>query len=242
MKCCVESVDVKANWGKQAWMNQKKSFPVAFHGMCDMHDKRKLPDRASSGICFQFGDFASMQSGSFLHSENLQIKNKFKLHAMASKAVRCLKLNEKCVHFSRGFPQSLTNSQWMIGHGTHCNKRQKNPCWNDLLDHVKELNDQLMKLANFHLGDNVKAQLTDDMLPGATSSIADACLEVTDATCVTMATMRSMICKHVVKTERQTNNLEMSAMTILKMTRQERSRNHCQSHVQERKSWSGSCQ
>ena len=85
---------------------------------------------------------------------------------------------------------------------------KKNPRWNDLLDHVKELNDQLMALANFHLGDNVKAQLTDDMLPRATSSIADACLEVTDATCVMMATMRSIICKHVAETERRSNNLE----------------------------------
>ena len=85
---------------------------------------------------------------------------------------------------------------------------KKNPRWNDLLDHVEELNDQLMALANFCLGDNVKAQLTDDMLPRATSSIADACLEVTDATCVTMATMRSIICKHVAETERRSNNLE----------------------------------
>ena len=85
---------------------------------------------------------------------------------------------------------------------------KKNPRWNDLLDHVKELNDQLMALANFYLGDNVKAQLTDDMLPRATSSIADACLEVTDATCVMMATMRSIICKHVAETERRSNNLE----------------------------------
>merc|ERR1712207_107222 len=65
-----------------------------------------------------------------------------------------------------------------------------------------------MALENFHLGDNVKAQLTDDMLPGATSSIADACLEVMDATCVMMATMRSIICKHVAETERRSNNLE----------------------------------
>ena len=85
---------------------------------------------------------------------------------------------------------------------------KKNPRWNDLLDHAKELNDQLMALANFHLGDDVKARLTDDMLPRATSSIADACLEVTDATCVIMATMRSIIFKHVVETESQTNNLE----------------------------------
>ena len=37
----------------------------------------------------------------------------------------------------------------------------------------------------------------DDVLPTATSSIADACLEVTDATCVVMATMRSIIHNHV---------------------------------------------
>jgi len=65
-----------------------------------------------------------------------------------------------------------------------------------------------MALANFHLGDDVKARLTDDMLPRATSSIADACLEVTDATCVIMATMRSIIFKHVVEIESRTNNLE----------------------------------
>ena len=88
---------------------------------------------------------------------------------------------------------------------------KKNPRWNDLLDHVKELNDQLMALANFHLGDNVKAQLTDDMLPGATSSIADACLEVTDATCVIMATMRSIICKHVVETKGWAKNLQIGS-------------------------------
>ena len=85
----------------------------------------------------------------------------------------------------------------------------KNPRWNDLLDHAKELNDQLLALANFYLGDNVKARLTDDdMMCRATSSIADACLEVTDATCVIMATMRSIICKHVDETQRQTDNLE----------------------------------
>ena len=40
--------------------------------------------------------------------------------------------------------------------------------------------------------------MTDDNeLPTATSSIADACLEVTDATCVVMATMRLIIHNHV---------------------------------------------
>ena len=71
-----------------------------------------------------------------------------------------------------------------------------NPHWDDLLEHVKQLNDQLLALAHFHLGK--KKKLTDDnVLPTATSSIADACLEVTDATCVVMATMRSIIHNHV---------------------------------------------
>ena len=71
-----------------------------------------------------------------------------------------------------------------------------NPHWDDLLEHVKQLNDQLLALAHFYLGK--KKKLTDDnVLPTATSSIADACSEVTDATCVVMATMRSIIHNHV---------------------------------------------
>ena len=71
-----------------------------------------------------------------------------------------------------------------------------NPHWDNLLEHVKQLNDQLLALAHFHLGK--KKLLTDNnVLPMATSSIADACSEVTDATCVVMATMRSIIHKHV---------------------------------------------
>ena len=82
---------------------------------------------------------------------------------------------------------------------------KNNPHWNDLLDHVRKLNDQLVTLANFHLGNNVKAQLTDDeVMRRATGSIADACLEVVDATCVTVATMRSIIAKHNLETKRST--------------------------------------
>ena len=73
----------------------------------------------------------------------------------------------------------------------------KNPHWNALLEHVRELNSKLAELANFYLGNNVMSRLKDDnALPKATSSIASACLEVTDATCVMMATMRSIILKH----------------------------------------------
>ena len=83
-----------------------------------------------------------------------------------------------------------------------------NPRWNDLLDHVNELNDQLVALANFYLGDDVKPPITDDgMLFRATNSIADACSEVTDATCVVAATMRSIICKHVIETKGRAKNL-----------------------------------
>ena len=67
-----------------------------------------------------------------------------------------------------------------------------NPHWDNLLEHVKQLNDQLLALAHFHPGK--KKLLTDNnVLPTATSSIADACLEVTDATCVVMASMRLII-------------------------------------------------
>ena len=72
-----------------------------------------------------------------------------------------------------------------------------NPHWNELLEHVRELNHKLIKLANFYLGNDVMAQLTNEnRLAKATSSIASACLEVTDATCVIMATMRSIILKN----------------------------------------------
>ena len=89
---------------------------------------------------------------------------------------------------------------------------KSNPCWNDLLDHVNKLNDQLVALANYYLGDEVKQPITDDgMLFRATNSVADACLEVTDATCVVAATMRSIICKHVVETKARAKNLQIDS-------------------------------
>ena len=80
----------------------------------------------------------------------------------------------------------------------HTASRDKlNPHWNEPLEHVRESNQKLIKLADFHFGNNVMAQLTNEnRLAKATSSIASACLEVTDATCVTMATMRSIILKN----------------------------------------------
>ena len=89
---------------------------------------------------------------------------------------------------------------------------KSNPRWNDLLDHVNKLNDQLVALANYYLGDEVKQPITDDgMLFRATNSVADACLEVTDATCVVAATMRSIICKHVVETKARAKNLQIDS-------------------------------
>ena len=85
---------------------------------------------------------------------------------------------------------------------------KSNPRWNDLLDHVNKLNDQLVALANFYLGDDVKPPITEDgRLFRATNSTADACLEVTDATCVVAATMRSIISKHIVETKRMAKQL-----------------------------------
>jgi len=69
-----------------------------------------------------------------------------------------------------------------------------NPHWVSLLQHVRELNDKLMEVVNHYLGNQVMARITDDkLLPKATSNVADACLEVTDATCLVMATMRSIV-------------------------------------------------
>ena len=83
---------------------------------------------------------------------------------------------------------------------------KNNPHWNDLLDQVKELNNKLLALANYYLGNDKKKRLTDDaMLIIATGSIADACLEVTDVACVTMTTMRSIICNRDVETQMRTN-------------------------------------
>ena len=79
----------------------------------------------------------------------------------------------------------------------NASRDKTNPHWSALLKHVREMNGKLVELANFHLGNNVMSRLTNDnALPKATSSVASACLEVTDATCVIMATMRSIILKH----------------------------------------------
>ena len=64
----------------------------------------------------------------------------------------------------------------------------ENPHWNSLLRNVRQLNDELRQLSNYYLGNNVMATITDhEKLPKATSNVANACLEVTDATCVVMA-------------------------------------------------------
>ena len=78
----------------------------------------------------------------------------------------------------------------------NASRDKTNPHWSALRKHVREMNHTLVELANFYLGNNVMSRLTNDTLPKATSSIASACLEVTDATCVIMATMRSIILKH----------------------------------------------
>ena len=92
-----------------------------------------------------------------------------------------------------------------------------NPHWDDLLEHVKQLNDQLLALAHFHLGK--KKLLTDNnVLPTATSSIADACSEVTDATCVVMATMRSIIHNHVAVPQGQIRDTDDKSVETSKHT------------------------
>ena len=86
---------------------------------------------------------------------------------------------------------------------------KNNPHWISLLRHVRQLNDKLVEIANFYLGNYVMARISDDgMLPKATSNIADACLEVTDATCVVVATMRSMLHKHKIDNEEDQTKLD----------------------------------
>lgn len=90
---------------------------------------------------------------------------------------------------------------------------ENNQCWKDLLDHVSGLNDKLVELSNSHLGNNVRAKLIqhNKMLPKATSGVASACLEVTDAACVVMATMRSIINQHSSGTKKRHNDNSMFA-------------------------------
>ena len=92
---------------------------------------------------------------------------------------------------------------------------KNNPHWISLFRHVRQLNDKLVEIANFYLGNYVMARITDDgMLPKATSNIADACLEVTDATCVVMATMRSILHKHKIdNNEEDPTNLDKEQKT-----------------------------
>ena len=86
---------------------------------------------------------------------------------------------------------------------------KNNPHWISLLRHVRQLSDKLVEIANFHLGNYVMARMTDDgMLPKATSNAADACLEVTDATCVVMATMRSTLHEHKIDNKEDQTKLD----------------------------------
>ena len=85
-----------------------------------------------------------------------------------------------------------------------------NPHWVSLLQHVRELNDKLMEVVNHYLGNQVMARITDDnLLPKATSNIADACLEVTDATCLVMATMRSIIKQYKVDASHDSRDVKI---------------------------------
>ena len=101
-----------------------------------------------------------------------------------------------------------------MNYSTSSNKN--NPHWISLLHHVRQLNDKLVEIANFYLGNYVMARMSDDgMLPKATSNVADACLEVTDATCVVMATMRLILHKHKID-----NNKERTQPTWTKNRKQ----------------------
>ena len=83
----------------------------------------------------------------------------------------------------------------------------ENPHWISLLRHVRQPNDKLRQLANHCLRNNTMASITNhEKLLRATGNAANACLEVTNATCVVMATMRVTIKRH---------NLESGNIAIL---------------------------
>ena len=96
---------------------------------------------------------------------------------------------------------------------------KNNPHWISLLRHVKQLNDKLIAIANFYLGDHVMARITDDsLLPKATRNIADACLEVTDATCVVMATMRSVVHKYKIDNNKAGKKVDIANFELKQTT------------------------
>ena len=78
----------------------------------------------------------------------------------------------------------------------------KNPHWNSLLQNARRSNDELGQLSNCCLGNNTMATITDcKKLPEATSNAANACLEVTNTTCVVKATVHAMIKRQNSKSE-----------------------------------------
>lgn len=72
-----------------------------------------------------------------------------------------------------------------------------NPKWIGLETLVKNLNEELIELAEFYFDDETVSVLRQDegLLSTATLNISKACLEVIDSTCVVMATMRSIVKK-----------------------------------------------
>ena len=72
-----------------------------------------------------------------------------------------------------------------------------NPKWIGLETLVKNLNEELIKLAEFYFDDETVSVLRQDegLLSTATLNISKACLEVIDSACVVMATMRLIVKK-----------------------------------------------
>ena len=78
----------------------------------------------------------------------------------------------------------------------------ENPHWIGLLGHVRQLNDKLRQLADHCLGNNTMASVADhEKLPKVTSNMANTFLEVTNATCVVMATMRAIVKRQKIESQ-----------------------------------------
>ena len=105
---------------------------------------------------------------------------------------------------------------------------QNNPHWNNLFRHVKELNDKLLSIANFYLCEDLTGSVKNEkILSKATSNISDACLEVTDATCVVVATMRSIIRKEIMDTKTDAANCAPSHKNIMERHDKKKESDEC---------------
>ena len=94
-----------------------------------------------------------------------------------------------------------------------------NPKWIGLETLVKNLNEELIELAEFYFDDETVSVLRQDegLLSTATLNISKACLEVIDSTCVVMATMSSIVKKQSKDLAQDTTEKKLTENIICKL-------------------------